>query len=50
VLLSVLLTGAASGVSDNVDHNDKDFLTTFPFLPLPWQGFDQGHGIDAQDP
>lgn len=44
VLLSFLLTGNTSGVSDGVDNNDKDFLTEFPWLPLAHQGFDEGHG------
>ena len=44
ILLSVLLLGAGSGVSDNVSNNDAAFPGTFPFLALPWRGFDQGHG------
>lgn len=44
VLLSLLLTKATSGISDGVDYNDKPFLTTLPWLPLPWEGFAQGHG------
>jgi hypothetical protein len=44
VLLSLLLSKGMVAVSDGVDYNDKDYLTTFPYLPLPWQGFDQGHG------
>ena len=44
VLLSLLLTGLQAPISDGVDHNDATFLTGFPFLALPWQGFDQGHG------
>jgi hypothetical protein len=44
VLLSLILTGATSGVADGVDNNDANFLTTFPFLALPWRGSDQGHG------
>lgn len=31
-------------VRDGVDNNDKDFLSVFPYLPLPWSGFDEGHG------
>jgi hypothetical protein len=34
-------------VGDNVNSNDKDFLTEMPFLPLPWQGFSEGHGKPA---
>ena len=44
VLLSVILAGGQLTVSDGVDYNDKPFLTTFPFLPLPHRGFDEGHG------
>ena len=44
ILLSLILTGALSGVSDGVDYNDANFLATFPFLAAPWRGSDQGHG------
>ncbi len=44
VLLSVILSGGAIAVSDGVDYNDRDFLDTFPFLPLPHRGYDEGHG------
>jgi hypothetical protein len=44
VLLSLLLTKLQVPISDGVDHNDATFLSEFPFLALPWQGFDQGHG------
>jgi hypothetical protein len=44
VLLSLLLTKLQVPISTGVDHNDATFLTEFPFLALPWQGFDQGHG------
>lgn len=47
VLLSVVLAAGTLPVSDNVNHNDKDFLTEMPFLPLPWQGFVEGHGQPA---
>jgi len=45
VLLSLLLTKLQLPISDGVDHNDATFLGEFPFLPLPRQGFDQGHGV-----
>ncbi len=32
------------GVGDCVDSNDKPYLTDIPYLPLPWVGFNQGHG------
>lgn len=44
VLLTLLLSAGTIPVSDHVDHNDKDFLSEMPFLPLPHQGFDEGHG------
>jgi hypothetical protein len=44
VLLSLLLTKLQVTISDGVDYNDATFLTEFPFLALPWQGFDHGHG------
>jgi hypothetical protein len=47
VLLSVLLTGKPTGIKDNVNGNDKPFLKEFPFLALPHQGFDEGHGEPA---
>jgi len=43
----VLLTKGMLPVSDGVNHNDKPFLSTFPFLALPWEGFSQGHGKPA---
>jgi hypothetical protein len=48
VLLTLLLSGGAIPVSDNVQANDKPFLASMPFLPLPWQGFDEGHGKPAK--
>jgi hypothetical protein len=47
VLLSLILTGKTSGITDNVNSNDKNFMRQFPYLPLPWQGFDEGHGVPA---
>ncbi len=44
VILSLLLTKLQVPISDGVDNNDATFLNEFPFLALPWQGFDQGHG------
>jgi Domain of unknown function (DUF4331) len=44
VLLSLLLTKLEIPISNGVEYNDATFLTDFPFLALPWQGFDQGHG------
>jgi hypothetical protein len=47
VLLTLLLSAGTLPVSDNVNGNDKDFLADLPFLPLPHQGFDEGHGEPA---
>jgi hypothetical protein len=44
VLLSVLLAKGMLAIKDNVDYNDKPFLSDLPWLALPWQGADQGHG------
>jgi len=44
VLLSLLLTKGAALVSDGVDYNDKTYLTSSPWLALPWEGASQGHG------
>lgn len=44
VLLSVLLSKGALAITDGVDYNDKAFPQAFPWLALPWQGYDQGHG------
>ena len=44
VLLSVLLAKGMLPVSDGVDYNDANYLTSIPYLPLPWRGYDQGHG------
>jgi hypothetical protein len=47
VLLTLLLSGGAIPITDNVNSNDADFLPDMPFLPLPRQGFDGGHGTPA---
>jgi hypothetical protein len=44
VLLSVLLSKGTIAVKDGVDYNDKNYLTSFPYLATPWEGFSQGHG------
>jgi len=44
ILVSYLLTKATSGVSDNVNKNDKNYLTDVPFLALPWEGYTDQHG------
>lgn len=46
-LLTLLLSAGTIPVSDRVNSNDKDFLAEMPFLALPHQGFDEGHGKPA---
>jgi hypothetical protein len=47
VLLSVILAKGTLAVSDGVSSNDKNYLPSFPYLALPWEGFSQGHGKAA---
>ncbi len=47
VLLSVILAKSTLTVSDGVNSNDKAYLTSFPYLALPWEGYSQGHGKPA---
>lgn len=47
VLLSVILAKGTLTVSDGVNSNDKPYLTQFPYLALPWEGFSEGHGKPA---
>jgi hypothetical protein len=44
VLITVICSGGALPLGDGVNYNDKPYLTTFPFAPLPWQGLNEGHG------
>jgi hypothetical protein len=44
VLLTVILAKGTLAVGDNVNSNDKNYLTSFPYLPAPWEGYSQGHG------
>lgn len=44
VLLTVIISAGAIPISDGVQYNDKDYLTEFPFLALPHDGFNSGHG------
>jgi hypothetical protein len=46
-LLTLILSKGTIAISDNVNSNDANYLTTFPYLALPWQGYSQGHGIPA---
>lgn len=44
VELSLILTGLKAPVPDGASSNDKNFRSTFPYLPTPWEGFSEGHG------
>lgn len=51
VLATIVLAGLANfadpaglKVSDGVDYNDANYTDTFPYLPTPWTGYDEGHG------
>jgi hypothetical protein len=48
VLISLIVTGGTIPVGDGVNHNDKNYLTQFPWLALPHQGLHEGHGATAQ--
>jgi hypothetical protein len=48
VLISLIVAGnPAAGFGDGVNSNDKDYLTTFPFVALPHSGLNGGHGAPA---
>jgi hypothetical protein len=46
IIVDLVVAGnAAAGIPiDGVDHNDTNYLTTFPYLARPWQGFGEAHG------
>ena len=46
-LITLIVTANTLAVGDGVNHNDKNYLTTFPWLALPWQGLNEGHGAPA---
>jgi hypothetical protein len=48
VLIGLIVAGSPGAVGDGVDHNDKNYLTEFPWLALPHQGLNEGHGATAQ--
>lgn len=48
VLIGLIVAGAPGAVGDGVDHNDKNYLNEFPWLALPHQGLNEGHGATAQ--
>jgi hypothetical protein len=47
VLLSVLLSKGTVAVSDGAQSNDEPFLSDFPYLGVPHEGFQDGHGKPA---
>ena len=48
VLISLIATGQVDAVGDGVSSNDKNYLAAFPWLALPHQGLNEGHGATAQ--
>ena len=46
-LIGLIVAGAPGAVGDGVNHNDKDYLTEFPWLAAPHQGLNEGHGAPA---
>jgi hypothetical protein len=36
--------GGPPAIQDGVEYNDKQFLSAFPWLALPWEGYSEGHG------
>ena len=48
VIMQVVLAKGTIPLTDNANSNDKDFLTVFPYLPLPHEGFSEGHGKKTQ--
>ena len=47
VLLSVLLSKGTVAVSDGAQSNDVAFQKQFPYLAVPHEGFQDGHGKPA---
>lgn len=47
VLLSVLLSKGTVAVSDGAQSNDKPYQKQFPYLAVPHEGFQEGHGKAA---
>jgi hypothetical protein len=44
-LISLIVAGnPAAGAGDGVNGNDKNYLSEFPFVPLPHDGLNGGHG------
>ena len=47
VLLSVILSKGTVAVLDGAQSNDVAFLKEFPYLGVPHEGFQDGHGKAA---
>jgi hypothetical protein len=43
--LLILGPGQLSGIAQGATHNDKNYPGAFPYLPLPWAGSNEGHGV-----
>lgn len=41
---------AASGITDGVDGNDRDYLATFPYLGTPHQGYELNNPARVSSP
>jgi hypothetical protein len=48
VLIGLIVAGQPGAVGDGVNHNDRNYLTEFPWLALPHQGLNEGHGATAE--
>ncbi len=46
-LITLIVSRGLIAVGDGVNHNDKNYLPSFPWLALPHQGLDGGHGAPA---
>ena len=53
VLATLVLAGAGNlldpnglHVSDDISYNDEMYTDTFPYLPSPHRGYDDGHGVN----
>ena len=46
-LIGLIVAGQPGAVGDGVGHHDKNYLSEFPWLALPHQGLNEGHGAEA---
>ena len=44
IILSFVLFETLNSVSDGVNYNDATYPGQFPYLALPWNSYNQGHG------